>query len=126
LKKIDLSQTITILANLGVIAGIVFLGIEINQNTASNQSAVRQSMAQSEVDLLFFVSENPDLLFDPESLNEDQFGELQLLLIAFARTRESYWLEYQNGFLDRETFDSYLRPFVSMIPRTDMSRACGR
>ncbi len=32
MKKIDLGQTITILANLGVIAGIVFLGIELQQN----------------------------------------------------------------------------------------------
>jgi hypothetical protein len=34
LKKLDFGQTITILANLGVIAGIVFLGIEISQNNA--------------------------------------------------------------------------------------------
>ena len=34
MKKIDLGQTITILANIGVIAGIVFLGIELQQNNA--------------------------------------------------------------------------------------------
>ena len=32
MKKPDLGQTITIFANLGVIAGIVFLGIELQQN----------------------------------------------------------------------------------------------
>ncbi len=32
MKKIDLGQTITILANVGVIAGIVFLGVELRQN----------------------------------------------------------------------------------------------
>jgi len=32
LKKIDLGQAITILANVGVIAGIVFLGVELRQN----------------------------------------------------------------------------------------------
>lgn len=32
MKKIDLGQTVSIIANLGVIAGIVFLAIEINQN----------------------------------------------------------------------------------------------
>ena len=34
LKKLDLSQGITILANLGVIAGIVFLALELRQNNA--------------------------------------------------------------------------------------------
>ena len=40
MKKIDLGQSISILANIGVIAGIVFLGIELQQNneTLSVQS----------------------------------------------------------------------------------------
>ena len=32
MKKIDLGQAIGILANVGVIAGIVFLGMELRQN----------------------------------------------------------------------------------------------
>lgn len=32
MKKIDLGQTISILANIGVIAGILFLAIELQQN----------------------------------------------------------------------------------------------
>jgi hypothetical protein len=32
MKKIGLAQTISILANIGVIAGIVFLAVEIDQN----------------------------------------------------------------------------------------------
>jgi len=32
MKKIDLGQTIQTLANLGVIAGIVFLAMELQQN----------------------------------------------------------------------------------------------
>ena len=32
MKKLDLGQTLGILANLGVIAGIVFLGVELRQN----------------------------------------------------------------------------------------------
>ena len=35
MKKIDLGQNISILANLGVIAGIVFLAVEIGQNQRS-------------------------------------------------------------------------------------------
>jgi hypothetical protein len=40
MKKIDISQTIQILANVGVIAGIVFLGVEIRQN---NETLVIQA-----------------------------------------------------------------------------------
>jgi hypothetical protein len=41
MKKIDLGQTITILANVGVIAGIVFLAIELQQNNALLETEIR-------------------------------------------------------------------------------------
>jgi hypothetical protein len=40
MKNIDLGQTITILANIGVITGIVFLGFELRQN---NQILIAQA-----------------------------------------------------------------------------------
>lgn len=42
MKKIDLGQTVSILANIGVIAGIVFLGVEIRQNTRSQEASSYQ------------------------------------------------------------------------------------
>ena len=35
MKKFDLNQMIGILANMGVIAGIAFLGYEMRQNTTA-------------------------------------------------------------------------------------------
>ncbi len=43
MKKIDLGQSIQILANVGVIAGIVFLGVELRQN---NQLLSTQAQMQ--------------------------------------------------------------------------------
>jgi hypothetical protein len=47
MKKIDVGQAITILANIGVIAGIVFLAIEVQQNQASLDEANRINRAAS-------------------------------------------------------------------------------
>ena len=38
MKKFDLAQTVGVLANLGVIAGIAALVIELNQNTAHTRA----------------------------------------------------------------------------------------
>ena len=46
MKKIDLAQTITILANLGVIGGIVFLAFEVRQNTAQMRAEAAYSVHQ--------------------------------------------------------------------------------
>jgi hypothetical protein len=45
-KKIDPGQMITILANIGVIAGIVFLGFELRQNTLAQRSAAYQEISR--------------------------------------------------------------------------------
>ena len=47
LKKLDLGQIVSILANLGVIAGIVFLAIEIRQNNELLRSEARESQVES-------------------------------------------------------------------------------
>ena len=54
MKKLDLGQSVGLLANLGVIAGIVFLGIELRQNNEmldlqvrmNRQAVQRQSLSR--------------------------------------------------------------------------------
>ena len=41
MKKVDLGQTLGILANAGVIAGIVFLGVELQQNNELLETEIR-------------------------------------------------------------------------------------
>jgi len=50
MKKFDLGQTISILANVGVIAGIVFLAIEVAQNTESLEETRNLAIAQAQQD----------------------------------------------------------------------------
>ena len=45
-KKLDPDRTISILANLGVIAGIMFLAFEINQNNTLLESQARNARAE--------------------------------------------------------------------------------
>ena len=42
MKKLDLGQSLTILANMGVIAGIIFLGIEIRDSNTQARIATTQ------------------------------------------------------------------------------------
>jgi hypothetical protein len=39
MKKIDVGQAIAILANIGVIAGIAFLALEVRNSVTGNRSA---------------------------------------------------------------------------------------
>jgi len=49
MKKIDVSQTIAILANVGVIAGILFLGVELQQNNSLLRAQASQGLLQNRI-----------------------------------------------------------------------------
>jgi hypothetical protein len=90
MKKIDLGQTIGILANLGVIAGIVFLGFELSQNTAQLASQARMNFYELrsglETDFIRNVGGISDLLA------KSRLGELTPLENARLQARNLHIL----------------------------------
>ena len=59
--KIGLGQTIGILANAGVIAGIAFLALEIQQNTAVQESQMRYDQNERQIEVIEEIFRNADL-----------------------------------------------------------------
>jgi len=103
LKKIDLGQTITILANLGVIAGIIFLGLELRQV---------QDQMDAEISFNRFAEENATrrLIVTTPSLagaivkrgaGEELTREERVILDAYVASivimAEYSWKQYQRG-----------------------------
>lgn len=60
MKKVDIGQIITILANVGVIVGIVFLVFELQQNTQTVRLASAQSYLTGGTSLDFQIATNPE------------------------------------------------------------------
>ena len=74
MKKIGLGQIVGIFANVGVLAGIVFLGIEIRQNTRSleinaYQDLISQISQISQIsEIGAFYVEVPEEILEVEAL----------------------------------------------------------
>jgi hypothetical protein len=105
MKKIDLPQTIAVLANIGVITSIVFLGIAVSQNN-------RLLASQTSVALMTFrVNVNQRYADDREMMElrvkanrNEQLSEVEeLRLLQDARSVFAYWEwevdSYQKGDL---------------------------
>ena len=88
-----LNQWLTLLANFGVIGGLIFLGFEIRQNTVAVQaSAIQESTSVAREQLLMYAT-NPsliELILTPnESLSEIQVRQL-------AAATRSFWIGMQG------------------------------
>lgn len=72
MKKRNLSETLHLVANLGVIAGIVFLGVELRQNNALMEMEARATLTENLQDGWYQVSSDPGLV---ELFIKDRRGE---------------------------------------------------
>ena len=61
MKKLDLGQAIQILANVGVLAGLVFLGLELRQNTQAVRLASAESYLTGGSELDLRIASEPEL-----------------------------------------------------------------
>ena len=82
MKNIDLGQAISILANVGVIAGIVFLALQLQQNNellGAQARATRVAFRQADTSLIL---ENPELAGALlKHRNEEPLSEYEALLL---------------------------------------------
>jgi hypothetical protein len=56
-----LNQWLTLVANLSVVVGIVFLAVEMRQNTSAIQAQTRDSITEKQMDLYGWAATNRDL-----------------------------------------------------------------
>ncbi len=122
MKKIDLGQTITILANFGVVAGIVFLGFELRQNNQLLDIEVRAAYSSRANPIVELVIENPDLIVlmekESESLTETERNRLRLLGIRVFLGVEQNFQDAMAGLQDEDevrrwTKSIYYRPVLN-------------
>jgi len=86
MKKVDLGQTIAILANAGVIAGIVFLAFELQQNNQLLGVQVRSVQFDQAIGFPNQILQNPSLAaaLRKAEQNESITPDEEILLRALA------------------------------------------
>jgi len=106
MKKIDLGQTVSVLANLGVIAGIAFLGFELRQNTVALRSSATQGIYDQMTALQdMLISESLEGLMSkalntPFELTVPEASKANALLLNLFRVGQNIHFQIQQGVYD--------------------------
>lgn len=123
LGKFDHRQSI--IANLGVLIGFIFLVIEIQQNTNTIDSQLQQAIFSGTQEQLFKWMEYPELtiyLIDPElELSTENKVQLDAISNSSMRAREFAWRQYTSGILADEDWEFELN-VISIIVGTERAR----
>ena len=123
MNRDDIVQTISVLANVGVLAGIVFLAIEIRQNTSAQFADSRQAVLSASREEIILTIEDPGLvlaLTNSEPLTPEENIRVDGLLSVILRAREFAWLQHSDGVIDDAQWSTEFKVLSAFF---DSSRA---
>ena len=96
------------LAAIGVVASLIFVALEVRQNTAAVHGATLQAVSQQSLDLVMAGLDNPGLRLainvaatDPEALSEEQKQLLIWFFSAKLRADENRFRQIELGILEQ-------------------------
>jgi hypothetical protein len=105
-----------IVAVVGIFASLIFVGLQIRQNTKAIKATSHHAVTDS------FNAINTLILSDPkvarlwrlaitgsQDLNEDERTSADFMLLANMRIFETIYYQYKNGTMDKQLFDAELK-----------------
>ena len=108
-----LNERLTLIANLSVVVGIIFLAVELQQNTQAIQAQTRDSITEKEMAYYGWVATNRDLA---EVLQRGNPGSAELnpvdasmqffALQQIFREYENSYYQYEQGLFTSEELEA--------------------
>lgn len=111
MKNIDVGWTVQIIANLGVIAGIVFLVFELQQNNAQLAAQSRFNYYQNRIAEYRFIAENGEVIElvmrsgSGEPLSAVDSNRVVQRMMGLITGWEYEFGEYEQGRISEEEFN---------------------
>lgn len=114
-----------IAASLAVLLTLVYLTIQVRQNSALMRAEARQTLMVYTQQEIFKVVDHPDIqlsLAEPGELSPVAKLRLTNWLNAVLRAREHEWLQFRNGVLDVDTWNAYKQVIPTILLGTGRAR----
>ena len=113
-KLADIAE---ITSSIAILVTLVFLVVQMQQNSDALQANARSAILGATMDHLQMRVDNPHLNLNmvKSELSDLEKSELNDYLISFFRLREHDWLQYQEGALDETTWKAYLSSISSVL-----------
>ena len=122
------SRWLTLVANLGVLAGLVFVAIELNQNTKATVSSASEQITNQSLDYFALGMDNQVIALarNKQSIGDDLSGfeQNQLWWHQYYNFRgfENVYLQYNRGYLEQSEWDRYQRIIKSRLTTGEFAK----
>ena len=118
-----LNELLTLIVNFGVIAGLIFLGLEIRQNTIATQASAIQESTNVARQQLLMLATNPDLVElgfkDLNELNEVEVARIYWAERSYWLGMQGLWRQWKMGVLPSEEWEMWNQIICNNYARSD-------
>ena len=126
MKISAINEGVSLIANIGVIASIVFLGLEMQQNTSMMQSQTRNSIVENQLTFYESIIDNYDFAriesefradpdIDPYPTGSPERFQYALYVASQLRMWENEFYQYQIGLFDSDEFEARTNLWANQI-----------
>ena len=123
-----LNKWLALVANVAVVAGIVFLALELNQNSRMMKTQTRNAITESILNFQFNAQSSglrdveEKATRDLSSLTAEETRQLFQLYVSNLRLWENIHYQYRNGVFDEAEFAAERNSWKSLGERTPLLR----
>lgn len=124
-----LNRWLTLVANIGVLIGIVLLLMELNQNELNMRAQTRTDLSNGIIEILHVSASNPQLASlirradDGEELSADELQQYRHRSYALFRYLENIHYQYRLGLYEENEFSAQRNAWGSYLNRSSAAQA---
>ena len=114
-KLADFSE---IISSIAIVVTLIYLTVEIRQNTNALYAESSQSVLSAAQTELFELMENPDIvlsMIQTDPLTAEDQVRIGAFLAATMRAREFSWLQFQSGIIDEAQWGTEIAVIRSIL-----------
>ncbi|MFT7651932.1 MAG: hypothetical protein ACI9UU_001039 [Candidatus Azotimanducaceae bacterium] len=110
----DLGSIGELIAAIATLGTLIYLALQIRQNTKTQQSAIAQATTASRTTWYDLVISNPEIgeiwrigHADPDSLSEQEKSRFIWMISRIFSNLEEFYLQFEHGMLPEEQWRAY-------------------
>jgi hypothetical protein len=122
----QINKWLTLLGNLAVLVGLVFVVLELNQNNRMMQTQTRNAITESILNFQYSASANGLVELaqkgntNPSALTPDESARLLQYYVGNLRLWENIHYQYRNGVIDEVEFAAERNSWRALGERSPM------
>ena len=123
----DLGAVGELIGGISVVISLVYLAVQIRQNTQTVRASAYQSILAAAVQARLTVAQDPvlcrrmlDGLHESEKLTDDEKAQLRQTISAMLRLFENVFFQYRRSMVEEAIWESWRLTTIAMFSRPDV------